>query len=181
MFSKILIKLIDQSITPAILLISTRVISIILISQSNGIGFGFDAYGFSFYNLSDYIKINSYSSFSMIAVLTVGLIYILVKAYVFHDSHITPKSTANVYAFRLHGLIQSSYDLYTQGSIWISYLFFMALSVCLMAFFGIIYSWVALISIALCALMAVLLILDVENELKVTKNSFSVEDDQEEQ
>jgi hypothetical protein len=181
MFSKLLIKLIDQSIMPAILLISTRVISIILYSKSKNINFGFDSSGFTFRNTADYTFVNSYSTLFMIAALTIGLVYILVKAYVFHESHITPKTTAEIFSLKLHGLIQSSFTLYTQGTIWLSYLFFIAMASGLMAYYGILFTWVFYISISICVIMSVLFILDVENEIKITNTSaFAREDDSEE-
>ena len=177
MFSKILIRLIDQSITPAILLIASRIVSIILISKYRGIPFNFDFTGFTFGSVADYIYLNSYSTLAMICALVIGLSYILVKAYVFHDTHITPRATTNVFAFRMANLIQSSYDLYTQGSIWISFLFFMCLTSGFMAFLGLMYFGIFYVSLGILLIMLVLFILDIENEIKVSsKPSWQVED-----
>lgn len=176
MFSKILIKLIDQSITPAILLISTRIISVVLLSKSKGIPFNLDHTGFTFSSYNDYYFLNSYSTLVMLVVLTLGLSYILIKAWIFHDTHITPRVTANVFSVKLSGLIQSSFDVYTQGSIWLSYLFFLTLASAFMAYVGIIYVWVAYTSSALFLIMLIAFILDIENEVKQPKSAWNPEE-----
>ncbi len=181
MFSKILVRLIDQSITPAILLMAARIVSIILLSNSRGIPFNFDINGFTFSTTEDYVFLNSYSTLIMMGALVVGLIYVLLKAYVFHDSHISPRMTANLFAVRLSNLIQSSYDLYTQGSIWLSFMFFMVLSSGFMAAFGLLYFWVFYTSLALLLVMLVLFILDIENEIKLPKKpTWNVEENENE-
>jgi len=181
MFSKILVRLIDQSITPAIMLMAARIVSIILLSKAQGIPFNFDISGFTFSSAQDYIYLNSYSTIIMMGTLVLGLAYVLLKAYIFHDSHITPRVTANVFAMRLSNLIQSSYDLYTQGSIWLSFMFFMVLASGFMAAFGLLYFWVFYISLALLLIMLVLFILDIENEIKLpSKPTWHVEENENE-
>ncbi|MDO8260533.1 MAG: hypothetical protein Q7T50_03505, partial [Candidatus Magasanikbacteria bacterium] len=108
MFSKILIKLIDQSIVPAVLLIATRVISIILITNYFGIKFDLGVGGFAYNTTKDYVLVNSFSTFTMIATLAVGLSYILLKSLIFHETHISPQLSANLMSLKLSSFIQSS-------------------------------------------------------------------------
>lgn len=169
MFSRILLKLIDQSITPAILLLSTRIISVVLVSRYFDINFTISGFGFEFNSTGDYILVNSYSIFFMILVLTVGLLYILLKTYIFHDSHITPGLTAKLFTLKLSSFIQSSFELYSQGSIWLSYSYLIMLVSGLMAFYGLLYTWVFYVSFVMSVLSTILLIVDVENELTLSK------------
>ncbi|MBN1162869.1 hypothetical protein JXA34_03965 [Patescibacteria group bacterium] len=169
MFSKILIKLIDQAIIPALLLLATRIISLVLVSKYVGANISLQAGGFTFSNPDDYILINSYSMFAMVSILVLGLSFVLIKSLVFHDTHISPSTTAKVFSYRMSSLIQSSYDLYTQGAIWMSYTYLLTIIAGIMAVYGLIYRWVFTVSFLLTVLSTVLLILDVEHEVKIVK------------
>jgi hypothetical protein len=171
MFSKILIKLIDESIVPAILLLATRLISVVLVARANSIPFEIGAGGLMFKSAEDYVLVNSYSTFYMIVALTVGLLYILVKSWFFHDSHIKPQTAATLFNMRGHSLIQNSFNLYSQGSIWLSYSYLLMFVAGLMAIFKFIYGWVFYVALALCAVSTALLILDVEQEIHLLKKS----------
>lgn len=165
MFSKILIKLIDQSIVPAILLIAARVISVVLVANYFGIKFDLGSGGFAYNTTKDYVIVNSFSTFVMIVALAVGLSYILLKSLIFHETHISPKLTASLMSLKLSSFIQTSYDLYSQGSIWLSYLYLMVLSSGILCLFGMIYTWVFWIALVLAVITTILLIFDIENEM----------------
>ena len=172
MFSKILVRLIDQAIVPAILLLTVRIVSVIFISNYYDIEFTLSMSGFSFNNSDNYLLVNSYSTFSMVVTLTVGLFYILMKSYIFHESHIKPHITAKMFSLRLSSFIQSTFDLYSQGAIWLSYSYLIMIISGVMIVFGLMYSWVFYVSFVLCILSTILLVLDVENELATSKSSF---------
>lgn len=178
MISRTLIRLIDQAIVPAITLLCARVTSVILLSYFFGVGFAIDSTGFVFENQQDYLFVNSYSTLTMIAVLAVGIIYILIKAFIFHDTHISPHLTAKVFHYKVATLIQSSFELYSQGVIWLSYLYLISIVTVILSFTGLIYSWVAWTGGILSFLATTLLIFDVENEidLKSSEGEY-IEDD----
>ena len=165
MFSRILVKLIDQSIVPALLLVTTKVVSSILVANYFGIDFSFGQQGFTYKNVDEYLTVNSYSIFFMIVVVAVGISYILLKSLIFHESHIAPHVTARLFSLKLSYLIQASYDLYSQGTIWLSYLYLLMFASGILALFSMIYSWVFWVSLALAAITTIVLIFDIENEL----------------
>lgn len=167
MLSRTLVRLIDQAIVPAILLLCTRVTSVILLSYVNGIGFGIDSTGFVFQSEADYLFINSYSTLAMISLLGAGILYILLKAFIFHDTHITPNLTTKLFQFRLATLIQSSFELYSQGVIWLSYLFLITAVTLILSISGLIYTWVLWVGVALSFVSTAVLIFDVENEIEL--------------
>lgn len=169
MFSKILIKLIDEAIVPAVTLITVRLASVILISRYLGIPFSLTNNGLAFNTASEYVKINSYSMAAMIISLVVGLAYTLTKSFFFHSSHITPKLTAQIFSLKLSFFIQNSFELYSQGAIWISYLFLLLLAAGTMVIFGLIYPWVAYLGLGTGILAAILFILDIEREINIQK------------
>lgn len=169
MFSKVLVKLVDQAILPAILLLAVRVCSIFLIAKYHGLDFVISEAGFVFDTSTDYIFVNSYSILSMIVILAVGVLYVLLKSYIFHDSHITPVLSARLFSLRMTSLIQSSFDLYSQGTVWLSYMYLVTLVAGSMAYFGFIYGWVFITSLTLTLLSTGLLIYDIEREVPVSE------------
>ena len=169
MFSRILIKLIDQAIVPAILLLAIRISSIVLVSRYFGVSFDLNSSGFIFSGTTEYLLVNSYSTFVMILALFMGLFYVLLKSYVFHETHITPGMTAKLFSLKLSSFIQTSFDLYSQGAIWLSYSFLLMMVSGALALYGLLYPWVFYFALASCILSTILLVFDVENEIEITK------------
>lgn len=171
MFSRILIKLIDESIVPAVLLLVTRLVSVVGVARLNHVPFDFGATGLAFKSADDYIFVNSYSMFYMVVVITIGLFYVLTKSLLFHGSHIKPKISAKLSEYNLRSVIQNSYQLYTQGSIWLSYCFLLLLVAGFMMFFNYLYPWVFYVSLVLSVVSTILFIADVEEELIIMKRN----------
>ncbi len=167
MFSKILIKLIDQAIVPAILLLVTRIVTMIVFSRFMNVTYQITNSGFLFDNQADYVQVNSYSVLSMIIVLAFGVFYILLKSIVFHDSHVTPQMTTKLFTLRLSSFIQTSYDLYSQGAVWLVYIYFMFFLTILLAFFGVIHTWVFFAALVLTLGSTVAMVFDIEQELDI--------------
>lgn len=167
MFSKVLIKLIDQSVVPAIMLLTARLVSVVLISNHLGIPYSVGSSGFTFLSPEDYLIVNSYSLFVMLIALALGLAYILVKSIVFHSSHINPSSTAKVFSLKLSHLIQNSFDLYSQGAIWLSYLYLLVLVSGIMALFNLLFPWVFYFGLVISVGITLLFVLDIEREMEL--------------
>jgi len=175
MVSRTLIRLIDQAIVPAILLLCTRLMSVVLVSYFIGANFIFSANGFVFSDTSNYIIVNSYSTLAMVVVLAAGLIYILLKAFLFHDTHVSPKLTVKLFQHRMATLIQSSFELYSQGVIWLVYLYLISIVSIILGIFGVIYTWVSISSLVICGLATLLLVMDIENELDTLEDDYREE------
>jgi hypothetical protein len=71
-----------------------------------------------------------------------------------------------LFRLRLSSFIQTSFDVYSQGAIWLSYSYLLLLVSGVMFYFGIVYGWVFYVSIVLTIITTYLLIVDVEKELK---------------
>lgn len=165
MFSKILIKLIDQAIVPAILLLVTRVVSVLLLSNYFNVPYEITNTGFVFSDAAGYVKVNSFSLISMLLVISAGIFYVLLKSYVFHDTHIQPKLTAKLFSLRLSSFIQTSFDIYSQGAVWLSYVYLLFLVSIFMSFFGFAYTWVFFISFIIAVVSTVAFVFDIEQEI----------------
>ena len=167
MFSRILIKLIDKAILPAILLLTARVVSLVALSHYFSINYKITTSGIEFMSLADYTQINSYSLLTMVIAIMLGISWILIKSFVFHESHIHPKTTAKLFTLQVPSFIQSSFDLYSQASVWLSYSYLLLIISAVMTFYGIVYSWVLSVSLILTLISTVLFVIDIENEMKL--------------
>ncbi|KKU31648.1 MAG: hypothetical protein UX44_C0004G0012 [candidate division WWE3 bacterium GW2011_GWA1_46_21] len=170
MFSKILVKLVDQAIVPALLLIAARILSVALISYRLGIELTINSFSLVLPDKESLLTVNSYSVLAMVSVLSVGLFYVLLKSYIFHDTHITPAMTAKVFTLRLSTFIQSSFDLYSQGVVWLSYLYLLTLVSGVLVFSGLLHVWVLVVAGVFSTMATYLLVLDVEREFAFSKS-----------
>jgi hypothetical protein len=171
MLSKLLVKLIDKAVIPALLLLASRVVSIILVSKYLGIHLTLGNSGFVFHNQSDYIKVNSYSTLIMAGLLVVGLGYVVIKSLFFHESHIKPSITTRLFSLKAESLIQDSYEIYTQGAVWLTYAYLLLIISGVMALSGFMYAWVFYTIMGVSILTTLIFILDLEEEISIKKTS----------
>jgi hypothetical protein len=69
----------------------------------------------------------------------------------------------------MHHLIQASYDLYTQGSVWVSYLYLLTIASGIMLIFDMISAWAFYVCTVISLLYTLLFILDIEAEMDINK------------
>lgn len=169
MLSKLLIKLIDKAIVPALLLLTSRVVSIILVAKYLGINFTIGRAGFVFQSSYDYVKVNSFSTLIMTAMLVVGLGYVVIKSLFFHESHIKPSITARLFSIKAESLIQNSYEIYSQGAMWLTYSYLLLIVSTIMSTSGLLYYWVFYIILGVTLLTTFIFIYDLEEEVKIKK------------
>lgn len=165
MFSKLLVKLVDEAVVPALYLVTARVVSLIVVSKVLGISVSVGRSGLIYSSQGDYVLANSYSLLFMVVSVCVGLTHIVVKSLVFHDTHIAPPLAARLHSIKAQHLIQGSLHLYTQGVVWLAYLFFLCIGAGVLSLFGLVQVWTAWASLILAILFAYIFILDVEREL----------------
>jgi len=171
MFSKILLKLIDQAIVPAILVVATRIISVMLISNYLNIEFLINTQGIVFQTTEEYLKVNSYSLLAVIVVLAIGMTLNMVGSTLFHYEHIKPEITAKLFSLKLHSLIKNSFQIYSRATIWISYLWLMLCVTGLMFYYQMVYALVFYTSVVITVIFTVILAMDIEKKSDVSKNS----------
>jgi len=99
----------------------------------------------------------------------------LLKSWAFHSSHISPKTTAVMFSLKLSFFIQNSYNLYSQGVVWISYLFLVVLTVGVMTIFGLVFPWVFFVGLAFTILATVLFVIDIEREINLVNENEDLE------
>ncbi len=167
MFSRILTKLIDEAILPAVTLLATKVVSTILLIKYLEIPLADGTNYFSVYfsNQADFVKVNSYSTISMAVVIFLGALLFLVKSRFFHETHITPANATKVAGMGLNRFIKTSMDVYSEGSIWLMFSLLLSLILGIQVYYQIVYPLSFAISMSGSIFLVLILVSDVEREV----------------
>jgi hypothetical protein len=167
MFSRILTKLIDEAILPAVLLLATKVASTVLLVRYYNIPLaeGTNYFTVYFSNQADFIKVNSYSTMAMAVVIFLGSLAFLFKSRLLHDTHISPANATKVAGLGLNGFIKTSLDVYSEGSIWLSYSLLLSLLLGIQVYYQIVYPITFAVSMSCSIFLTLILLSDVEREV----------------
>ena len=177
MFSRILIKLIDQAIVPAVLLIAVRVVSVLAIANYLQLKITLSGSGFNITDQANgasvtpetYVIINSYSTLSIVITMAVILFFIITKSLVLHDTHIKPGLGAKMFSLKLSHFIQNSFQIYSQALVWMAYLYMLGAVSGVMALNGTLYTWVFFVTLSLAIISTVVFVIDVEYKINMDK------------
>lgn len=172
MFSKSLVKLIDEAIIPAITLVVAKVLGVLLVSRIKGLIFEVSFKSrllplptLVFSSYQDYITVNSHSNLIMLGVMSLGLIWILLKANLLHDTHISPKLAAHLARLRLSHLISTTFEAYHQALVWYGFAWFTTILMVFYAYLGLAYKSFALVAFLVVLNLTWFFIFDVEREI----------------
>ena len=164
MYSKILVKLIQESIIPAFGLVVIKIL--VTLYYAKDLGYKVDLYNMNNLEVSfnSYQIINSNILTGFIIFCFFGLAYSLVKSLFFHESHINPRVSLSLFNFRVGFLIQDSFHLFSQSLIWLLFNFSILFISLFLFYFGLIYGYVLLLSAILTIVGLYFFILDIEFE-----------------
>jgi hypothetical protein len=166
MFSKILLKLIEESLIPAFGFLLLKVV--ITLYMVNSLGYNTNIYNvFSLEVPKDlYNVINSYILVSFALFCFLGVVYTLAKSLFFHKSHVKPSITLGLYNFRVGFLIQNSFHLFSQALIWLIFSYMGFIISAFLYYLGLVNGYVVLLNSILCPIATYFFVLDVEYELE---------------
>jgi len=175
MYSKILTKLISESITPFFGFVFLKAVVTILTARSLNLNVDL----FSIFNLpvtkENYLIINTNVLFSFVIFAFIGLCYSLVKSIYFHDSHINPRLSLSVFNFRVGFLIQDSFHLFSQNIIWLFFNFITLFMTIFLFSLGLTQGFLVIVSGVFCLIGTYFFVLDIEYELN---KSIQTEDEE---
>ncbi|PJA40600.1 hypothetical protein CO178_01960 [candidate division WWE3 bacterium CG_4_9_14_3_um_filter_34_6] len=166
MFAKTLVKLIDYAIFPAVLIVATKIAGIAFFSQYFDTAYQVEGARLVFNNVQDFISVNSYSSLFMFFAVIAGLLWVTIKARLFHDTHISPSFSAKLFGMNLNDLIHTTETIYSQSFIWLSYAWIISIVFGVQSYYGLAEWWIFYISLISAVLATALLVLDIETEFK---------------
>lgn len=168
MYSKILTKLISETITPFFGFLFIKVIVTIFTARSLGINIDLYSLLNTSVSLNDYMLINSNVMFGFIVFSFLGLSYSLIKSIYFHNSHIEPRVSLSILNLRVGFLIQDSFHLFSQNLIWLIFNYTSLFLTLFLFSLGLIHAYLIVISLLFTLLGTYFLVLDIEYELNKT-------------
>jgi len=166
MLSKTLIKLIDQAIIPAVSLVAGKILGALLFNKILNIPWEFTGFGATYPTVEAYVKSNSYSSLVMVIIVFGALLWALVRAHMFHNTHVSPKTHKKLIDLKLGFLIESTFEIYSKVAVWLSYSYLLTIILGIQAFFSLAYVWVAILSFLISINMTWFFVADAEKEMK---------------
>ncbi len=176
MVNKSLIKLIDEALLPAILLIIAKMGGLFMASLLLGLKFTVVMGDFfkvlptvHFLNPQDYVLAENYSNLAMFLVASLGCAFILLRAHFFHESHIRPRLHSRLVALNLESLIVPSYHLYHQATVWLLFLWLTVGFLIMSTILGVTYAPISLIAFIIAANFSWILTVDIQKEVEISQ------------
>lgn len=174
---KSLIKLIDEAIVPAVILIAVKMLAVLITAYLHKFEFTVSSFQVfhilptvKFLNPGDYIKTEEYSNLAMFLAAAAGTLSVLIKAHFLHNTHIHPKFQAKLTWLNLESLVSNSYHIYHQAVIWLIFLWLtVALQIVASVLSGT-NAQIAIISAVVAANFSWILVADVEREISIFKD-----------
>lgn len=171
-----LLKLIEYSILPAIILVLAKLggiylaaalfnVTVDLTASTNALMFFQSAV-----DSQQLIVVSSYSDLFMFLGVALGMTVILVQALYLHDSHISPKMVNELAKKDLLSLIRSSFELYHSGVIWLAFLWMATILILINALRGMTDIWALLVSTVFSISYSIIFLKDLFTEIELNKN-----------
>ena len=162
MLSKTLLKLIDEAILPAVIVVAGKILGIALLNPKFGLPFTLNLGTLSEGNIN---LVNAYSNLFSYGGVIIGLSFILIRSFFFHDTHISPQVTIRLYRFNLTSIIETTYELFHQAIVWLSYLWLLTILFILQAYWGLTPWNISLGTLAVTVVFSCLFAIDVDREI----------------
>lgn len=177
MVVKITIKLIDEAIIPALLLIVSKIVGLFLVNYFLNLAFEINYRGFlnflpsiSYLSTQNYILAENYSNLAMLASCAAGTLYIIAKAHFLHDSHIAPKLQQKLATLNLEKLISTNLRLYHQAAIWLLFLWLITGFLTISTIFGVTYWQITALSAFIAVNSSWLIFVDIQKEIEIARD-----------
>ena len=176
MVTKSLTKLIDQAIFPAAVRTTGKMIGLFLTSYDLNVKFEVVPASFlrilptvHFPDQTSYILAENYSNLAMFIASSMGAIFVTLRAHFFHASHISPRLHAKLASLNLEMLVSTSYHLYYQAAIWITFLWLSTAFLITSSIAGVTYVPISIFAFIIAANFSWVFALDVEKEVEIQK------------
>lgn len=169
-----LLKLIDEAIVPGLLVFAAKLLGLVAVNA--WLNLSWDPTGNSLFPLFSYRSpeafalANSWSNLAVLAVILIGLVTVLVRAHIFHTTHISPRLSVSLVRRQLTGLAVNSWEIYHQAVVWLAYLWLALVLFALQAIYGVSWWWLDIAGTVIALLLSWLLIIDVEYEIDIERS-----------
>jgi hypothetical protein len=177
MVTKSITRLIDEAILPVTVLIVGKMAGLFAVIYFLHLDFTVVPASFLkilptvyFVNPTSYIIAENYSNLAMFILASVGTIFVITRAHFLHTSHISPVLQAKLARLNLDLFIASSYRLYHQAAIWITFLWLTTAFLMLSTIFNITYPQISVVAFIVAANLSWFLALDIEKEVEIQRS-----------
>lgn len=177
MVTKSITELIDEAVLPATVLIISKMAGLLAAAYLLHLNFTVHPATFlkilptlHFVDSQSYILAENYSNLAMFTLASIGTVFVITRAHFFHESHIPPSMQAKLAKLNLEVLIASSYRLYYQAAIWLTFLWLSTGFLILSTILKVTYPQISIIAFIVAANFSWIFALDVEREIQIQRN-----------
>ena len=173
--SKSFIKLLDNALLPASIMLVSKFVGIFLIIRFFNLDWVVQQTPNSFLSFQtvlssqNVVLVTSYSDLIMFAAIALGFTINILRAVFFHNSHISPQLLNRLASKNLMSLIKNSYEIYHAASVWLFFLWISVAIVLTNALNNAIYSWVGISTVLVSILLTIIFFQDVYREVEYAK------------
>ncbi len=176
MIAKSTVKLIDEAVIPAVVLIIAKILGIYLVNYLLKVDYNINPNGFlnilpsiTYTSPNDYIVAENYSNLAMFVAVALGTLVVTVKAHFLHESHISPRLHQKLVKLNLEKFISTSFHLYHQAFIWLVFLWLVTIFLITATLAEIIYPQVSAIAVIIALNFSWILAVDVQKEIEIAR------------
>jgi hypothetical protein len=167
--NQLFFKFVVFAFLPAVVLFFTKILSMLLFAGYYNISYLKTENGVVFANFQNFIFVNDLSNLITYTVMASFTIWMLIKAYFFHASHISPKFSSWLNVQNLEHLVMGSINLYLKSISWVVFTWFTTFMVLGHAIIGVGSFSVFYLTSAVSVALTVLLIVDIEKDHSIIK------------
>jgi len=178
--SNVLVKIIDKSLLPAILIIFSKMLGVYLFSSLFGIDISFETVSGNLFKVTPIVDnsinqiqvLSTYSDIFMFAVISVGFIVITIQSLFFHESHINIAMIAKLAEHNLLDWVKSSYELYHTAITWFIFIWLTVIIIMVNSLLHKTEPWVFVVTFVFTISLSVILVRDMIKEIKLLQEDY---------
>lgn len=177
MIAKSTIKLIDEAVIPAMVLITAKIIGLFMVNYLLKIDFAINPKGFlailptlTYTTPTDYIVAENYSNLAMFVAVSLGTLMVVFKAHFLHETHISPKFHQKLIKLNLEKFVSTSFHLYHQVTIWLIFLWLVTVLIVLSTLSEIMYPQISAIAVIIALNFSWILAVDIQKEIEIARD-----------
>ena len=167
--TSLFINTVKTAFFPAVLIFSTKIISLLYFSKIYNLTFYLGENSIRFNNLDLFISANDYSNIITFLSVFSFLFWLLIKGLFFHKSHISPVLSAWLHMQELAHLISDTKSLFIDIFVWLGFSWITFLLIFIHFIIGITSLWVVQVSFILNIIATIIFVIDLEREYKIFK------------
>jgi len=173
---KTLLSLIKYSLFPALLLVIGKILGVYFVASMfrMNVEFSMNDYNIFFFkasvSASQLLTLSSYSDIFMFLTIVLGMSFVLFRALVLHDSHISSNTVFKLAKYNLLDLIGTSFELYHSGIIWLLFTWISTVLIYINCSKGITYVWVLFIAVVFSIFFSIIFARDLISEINLTND-----------